>query len=444
MRKITLDVVPDYEQLEDDCPRTTAIAALHGDQTPLTPLEDEFVFPENQSGQTPFYTFTREEVKALNIASEQVYNLLADSLDFLFDEKYRHLIPKFYGQEFIQAYPEFVDYAIYTFQNEHEAIYGRFDIAYDFEQGKVLKFYEGNLDTPTMYYDSVVMQHHLLTRLGQEQAQYNLHQENLARNIRKVLGPQERRIAFLCDTNITEDCITTELLFHTFNDHCDDIVLFSDINQLRYDFSSSRNKWTLDEIEVDVIFALYPWEDMVVDLYAESPNPLKEWRKWADKTRFLEPAWRWFISNKGVWAWLTYLKDVLAADDPALAQFVRDNEAAWQYVIPSYMEKPFWLKDYVRKPLQGRMSNNIGFYENDQLTHETDGFYAGDDCIYQAICPTTSADNGDTRAIVCTWLAPWDQGLALDMESSGIAVREFTGELLQVKHERFMPHIVTD
>ncbi|MGI2897358.1 glutathionylspermidine synthase family protein, partial [Vibrio alginolyticus] len=108
--------------------------------------------------QTPFYRFTREEVKAINIASEQVYNLLVNSLDFLFSEAYKSLIPTFYGREFIEPFPEFVEYAIHTYEQNHEAIYGRFDIAYDFENGKVLKFYEGNLDTPTMYYDSVIMQ----------------------------------------------------------------------------------------------------------------------------------------------------------------------------------------------------------------------------------------------------------------------------------------------
>ncbi|WP_210498925.1 glutathionylspermidine synthase family protein [Vibrio crassostreae] len=442
MTKIELDVVPDYEKLENDCPRTLAIAAVHGDDSPLTPLENEFVFPENKHGKTPFYTFSRDEVRQLNVASEKVYNLLVDSLDFLFSKKYKHLIPFFYGKEFIEAHPEFVDYAAYTFHNNHEAIYGRFDIAYDFGEKKALKFYEGNLDTPTMYYDSVVMQHHLLEALGKKDCQYNLHQENLAKNIRKILGNGEKRIAFLCDTELTEDCITTELLFHTFNDNSDDLAQFADINSLRYDFSFNQGKWTLDDLDIDFVFALYPWEDMVVDLYAERPNPLKEWKKWCDKTRFLEPAWRWFVSNKGVWAWLTHIKDVLAKEDESIAKFVSDNEGAWDYCIPSYMEKPEWLKDYVKKPLQGRMSNNIEFYENDTLTHETEGFYGEDDFIYQEVCPTTSADNGKTRAIVCTWLAPWDKGDKLDMESSGIAVREFTGEVLQVKQERFMPHIV--
>ncbi|MGI2897212.1 hypothetical protein, partial [Vibrio alginolyticus] len=78
----------------------------------------------------------------------------------------------------------------------------------------------------------------------------------------------------------------------------------------------------------------------------------------------------------------------------------------------------------------------------DKLVHETSGFCAEDDFIYQELCPTTSADQGETKAIVCSWLAPWVDGEALDMESSGIAVREFTGEVLQLHKERFMPHIV--
>ncbi|WNW08277.1 glutathionylspermidine synthase family protein [Vibrio alginolyticus] len=442
MRKILLPVTPDYFALEAECPRTSAIALIHGGNTSLTPLEDEFVFPENKDAQTPFYRFTREEVKAINIASEQVYNLLVNSLDFLFSEAYKSLIPTFYGREFIEQFPEFVEYAIHTYEQNHEAIYGRFDIAYDFENGKVLKFYEGNLDTPTMYYDSVIMQDHLVTKLDQANDQYNLHYENLTKTLDRVIGKSPKRVAFLCDTKLTEDCITTELLFHAFNEQTEHLVQFSDINRLVYDFSLNRSTWLLDDLELDYIFALYPWEDMVRDLYAETSNPLLEWHKWSNKTRFMEPAWRWFVSNKGVWAWLTYLKDVLAKEDRVIEAFVTANAEAWQYVIPSFMEKPPHLSHYVKKPLQGRMSNNIEFYHDDKLVHETSGFYAEDDFIYQELCPTTSADQGETKAIVCSWLAPWVDGEALDMESSGIAVREFTGEVLQLHKERFMPHIV--
>lgn len=442
-RKINLNVLPDYDSLDEYCPRTASIAAIHNmsRSDEMSPLEDEFVFPENAQGKTPFYQFSRNEIRNINIATEQVYGVLVDSLDFLFDDKYRHFIPTFYGKDFIESYPEFVNYAIYTFKNNHESIYGRFDIAYDFEQGKVLKFYEGNLDTPTMLFDSVVMNNQLLQRVGDTNAQYNLQYENLARNVQRVVGHQSNKVAFLFDSRITEDCITTELLYSAFNESTNNICLLSDINNLRFDWEMNRPKFTLEDVTVDYIFALYPWEDMVVDFYSDSPNPLNEWRKWADHTRFLEPAWRWFVSNKGAWAWLTYLKDVLAKVDPAVAAYVEKYAEAWQYVIPTYMEKPESLKDYVKKPLQGRMSNNVQFYLNDELVHETGGYYAEDDFVYQEFVPTGSADGGNSKAIVCSWLAPWGEGERLDMESSGLAVREFIGEMLELKKERFMPHV---
>jgi len=444
-RKISLPVLPDYELLEEYCPRTAGVNQVYelANVEEKSSVEDEFVFPENKDGITPFYQFTRNEVREINVATERVYGLLVDSLDFLFSDKYKHLIPKFYGKEWIEKYPEFVEYAIHTFKNNHESIYGRFDIAYDFEKGKVLKFYEGNLDTPTMYFDSVVMNNHLLERLGEGGSQYNLQYENLAKNVSRVLGLSENKIAFLFDSNITEDAITTELLFHAFNDNTSSLCMLSDINKLRYDWELNKPKFTLDDVVVNHIFALYPWEDMVYDFYAEFPNPLKEWKQWADHTRFFEPAWRFFVSNKGVWAWLTYLEEVLAKEDENVAAFIESYLDALEYVIPSYMEKPERLKNYVKKPLQGRMSNNVEFYIDDKLVHETEGYYANDDFIYQEYEPTTSADEGKSKAIVCSWLAPWINGEKLDMESSGIAVREFTGELLEVKKERFMPHIVT-
>lgn len=444
MTKELLRVVPDYDELKDNCPITSAIAEAQGNLSFLTPLEDEFVFPENKDGLTPFYCFSESEVTAINIASEQVYNTLVDSLDFLFSPKYKHLIPKFFGAEFINAYPEFVDYAIHTFEREDPAIYGRFDIAYDFEKKKILGFYEGNLDTPTMYYDSVVMQHHLLTRLGREEEQFNLHQESLTKTLDKVIGsPEKARLGFLCDTDITEDAITVEMLHHAVNDNSDYITQMADINTLKYDFGSPREpKFTLNDIDVTHIFALYPWESMVEDFYRDNINPMKEWEKWTDKIKFMEPAWRWFVSNKGVWAWLTYLKEVLQYEDKAVSKYVADNKESWEYIIPSYVDKPEHLKDYIMKPLQGRMSNNILFYRNNELIHETKGYYSEDDFIYQEIRDTTSADNGKTKAIVCSWLAPWEQGDKMDMQSVGIAVREFTGDVLRVSEERFVPHIM--
>lgn len=444
MTKQLLKVVPDYEELKDNCPITSAIAEAQGDRTFLTPLEDEFIFPENKNGETPFYSFTEDEVTEINIASEQVYNVLVDSLDFLFDNKYKHHIAKFFGKDFINAYPEFVEYAIHTFKREDPAIYGRFDIAYDFENRKILGFYEGNLDTPTMYYDSVVMQHHLLQKLGRETEQFNLHQEELAKTIGKLMGSHENSIiGFLVDTEITEDCITGEILHHAINDNTPYLSQMSDINSLKYDFENPREpKFTLNDMDVSHVFALYPWETMVEDFYEDNINPLKEWQKWTDNTKFMEPAWRWFVSNKGVWAWLTYLQEVLQYEDENIMKYVEDNSEAWQYVIPSYIDKPEELKDYIMKPFQGRMSNNILFFKDDKLVHETEGFYSEDDFIYQEIRDTTSADNGETKAIVCSWLAPWDQGDKMDMQSVGIAVREFTGKVLKVSEERFVPHIM--
>ncbi len=445
MRKVLLNVVPDYEFLEDQCPLTSSLASIQGESTSLTALKDEFIFPENEQGKTPFYTFSEHEITNLNIASEQVYNTLVDSLDFLFDDKYKHYIPKFFGKEFIENYPEFVEYAIHTFKKEHPAIYGRFDIAYDFDKNKIKGFYEGNLDTPTMYYDSVVMQHHLMTKLGREDQQFNIHQELLAKNIKKVMGNNiENRIAFVCDTNITEDSITTEMLYHAVNDNTDFVADFGRIDALNYDFTNAKSTvFTLNDVAVDYVFALYPWEDMVHDFYnLNQLNPLMEWNKWADNTKFLEPAWRWFVSNKGVWAWLTYLKEVLQHEDEKIKNYVDDNAESWDYIIPSYIEKPEHLKDYVMKPLQGRMSNNIMFFKDDVMIHDTDGMYDEDDFMYQKLCMTSSADDGSTSAIVCTWMAPHDKGGPMDMEAAGIAVREFTGKILKVSEERFVPHLM--
>ncbi len=428
------------EEVKQFAPLANSLLGAHDSSS----IEDEFYFPENKEGYTPACYFTEDEVIELNVASEAVYNILVDSLDFLFDKKYENHISKFFGNDLTGKHRHFLEYAKYTYINNHPAIYGRFDIAYDFNDRKVLGFYEGNFDTPNMYFDSSVMQNHILEGAGLSENQYNLHQENLLKNLKKVISQNQAKIAFLASTSITEDVLTTETLYNIINDETDHVPFFANIDSLNLDWTNVRSpEFVLDDTKLDYVFVMYPWEDMVEDFYNAHTNPLLTWKSWADKTKFLEPAWRWFISNKCIWAWVTYLKEVLQHEDDAIKKYVEQNEKGWQYILSSYLEKPDSLVNYVKKPVLGRMSNNISYYINNEIQHDTEGFYdqEGDVFIYQELMDTTALD-GRNKAIVCTWMAPWEDGSALDMESSGIAVREFTGEVLEIKSERFLPHFV--
>ena len=133
-----------------------------------------------------------------------MYGALVDSLELLFT-KYEHLIEHFYGQEFIERYPQFVDYAKHTYFENHEAIGGRFDVAYDFEQGQVRGFYEFNGDTPVMLFESVAMQDWMVTQIGHAEDQSNYWFENLNQQINKVVPPHRgQRVGFFA--NIAKPC----------------------------------------------------------------------------------------------------------------------------------------------------------------------------------------------------------------------------------------------
>lgn len=443
MTKIALNVVPDYDFLEYECPLTYALAMTQSEEYRIGTLKDEFRFPENEYGLTPFYEFDGDESNGISSVSEKVYMLLVKSLSILFSDKYKGLVPKFYGEEFFKQYPEFLDYAVYTYAQKHQPIYGRFDMAYDFNLKKILGVYESNFDTPVMYYDSVVMQNHLVAQIGDENRQYNLHFENLQKNIDSIIGNSPKNIAFLCSTKLTEDCITTETLYHAFNGNPNANCYFGDLLSLEYDFVNKDKKWFVDDLHLDYIYALMPWEEMVELFYEDSINPIKEWRLWADTTKFIEPAWRWYVSNKGVWAWLTYLKEVLALEDDSVKAFVDEHEEAYSYTLKSYIGHNHGMTNYVTKPINGRISNNISFYENGNLIAESEGYYADDTLLYQEMCETGHHDDADTKAIVCSWMSPWmDNPEPLAMEAAGLAVREFNGKILTLKNERFVPHLV--
>ena len=393
-------------------------------------LLDQFFFPQTQQEAMPYYVFKEKEVQGICKASEAVYGALVDSLELLFD-KYADKIPEYYGAEFINEYPEFVEYAKHTYKNNHEAIYGRFDVAYDFENGKVLGFYENNGDTPVMLFESCYMQDWFAQQAGSPEQQSNVWLENLQRYIGKVTKYKNNpKIGILSAMGAIEDSLTSEYLYWALNEHAD--CYLYDFEDLYYDFTHKHQPFHVGDVDFDFIFALQPWEEMVV----ASPDIIAEWREWGDNVQFLEPAWRWFISNKGSLAWIWWLMN-----HSGETEFIEEHKEALNYLLPTYLTAN-GMKDYVTKPLIGRLSNNIQVFKDNEMVYSTEGFYEEMQVVYQAYCEPQSVE-GRGRAIVGVWMAPY--GVEdLKMEASTICLREFDMHVNDIGSERFIPHIVED
>lgn len=392
-------------------------------------LRDQFYYPTMNSNAMPYYCFSEEESKRIAHAAESVYGALVDSLDLLFN-KYEHKIFEFFGADFLGQHQDFIDYARHVYNENHEAIYGRFDIAFDFNSGEVLGVYEFNGDTPVMLFESVVMQNIFAEQIGKGQDQCNYWPENLAASINRIIKPfGEKRIAFLGDMEAIEDALTAEYLRWAFDSYGE--CYLHDISELEYDFLLRDKPFHVKRQQFDYIYMLMPWEEMVEN----SPDIIADWRKWADSVRFFEPAWRWFVSNKGSMAWLWWLMN-----SGLESEFVEQHRDAMAYLLPTFMREPVDMPRYVRKPLMGRLSRNIAIMSNGEVEYETDGDYWDCPMIYQEYCET-GALHERGKAIVGVWMAPYGRE-ALVMEASTLCVREYDDAVTDIGNERFIPHIV--
>lgn len=399
-------------------------------------LESQFAY--HLSGELTLYAFTIEESRAISVACERVYDLLVNSLDILFSKKYSNKIGAFYGKEFIQKHKDFVEYAKYTYENNHEAIYGRFDIAYDFISRKTKGFYEFNGDTPVMLFESTYLQNLMFSKAESHYpiAQNNEYFNAIRKSIYKVTKGKES-VGFFGDSQYIEDALTTESLWNAFMESGEGKFFFGQIEDLEYNILYKNTPFHVGGNELDLVYILMPWEEMV----ESDPGIFSEWKKWGHKTRFLEPAWRWFVANKGIWAWITYLKDVAAIEDPQVAEFINSYQDIHQFLLPSYVEKPDDMVNYVKKPLIGRLSNNIEIYRDGEKEQDSGGMYQDEPMLYQELCIPGGLP-GRNNAILGMWIIPYQEGAPLYMEASNLCIREFDNEILSIKNERFMPHAI--
>ncbi|PSV00918.1 glutathionylspermidine synthase family protein [Photobacterium kishitanii] len=438
-RIVRTDIDFKLEDVANFCPLTYSTFTGIGDKELAEQINDQFFFPVTHTDSMPAYKVTKSECEHIANVSEAMYGLLVDSIGFIFSDKYKHRIKEFYGEGFLGDYPSFVDYAIYTYENNHEAVYGRFDIGFDWEKGEVTKFYEFNGDTPVMIFESVYMQNHYAEKYGDKGAQFNTYFNDLSKSTKRVLGGEDKNVAILGDLEFIEDALTVETMLNVLSDDNKNLVFADSVYNLEYDYRFIKTPFHINDVELDAVFMLYPWEEMV----AGTPDIMNQWHRWCDTTRFFEPAWRWFVANKGVWAWLTEIIEKLQYEDDELKALVNKYSTALPHIPRSYRQNNGEFSDYVQKPLMGRLSSNIKIYHGGDVSYESGGGYGEDDVIYQEYCAPVGV-KGRNNAILGVWMTPWSDGAAMFSEASSLAIREFDSPVLSIANERFIPHVVVE
>lgn len=357
------------------------------------------------------------------------YHFMLHGLQVLFSKSDAEIL-KYYPCEMIEKHGRvFLEYAKSEFFKPgalRGTIGGRFDACLNPDTGKLEGVYELNGDTPVMLFESVNLENLFSTQIsGSAENQFNDWWPNQMQNFQHL---RDKNIGIVCDVNYIEDATTCETIAQMF-DEVGANTFFSDLRHLVYDPSNLSVPFYIEGSAnvPDVIFILHPWEEMVM----YSPEIIANYRFWGPHLKFLEPAWRWFMSHKGFMVFLTeWLKD------PKIKELYGDVRH-----LPTYFTPDSFDGTYVAKPVHGRLSQNIKVFVGGEVKHETGGQYNGIPEVFQEYRPPYKLGDG-RNFIVGGWISGGNT--INDTKVATLCFREFDGAVLDLQNERFISHVVDD
>jgi glutathionylspermidine synthase len=343
-----------------------------------------------------YYEFTMAQVDQLEKATNDLFEMCLKAVQHVIDN---NLFEK------MCIDPMMVELILTSWENEEASVYGRFDFGYDgINPPKMLEF---NADTPTSLYEGSVVQWNWLQEVFKEKDQFNSIHERLIDYWKSCLEYFDDEVLHFTSVDTIEDFTTTEYLrdtafqagLRTKYVKLDDIGWDEDARE----FVDENNEVILN------IFKLYPWEWLISEEFG--PHILEA----KDVTRWIEPAWKSILSNKGI---LPILWE-LFPDHPNL--------------LPAYFDNPHFMSDYVEKPIYSREGANVSIYRNRELSTSVGGEYGEEGYIYQKLYDLPNFDMN--YPIIGSWV--------IGGESAGIGIRESTTEITD-NLSRFIPHIINN
>lgn len=338
------------------------------------------------------YQFSSEQIDELEAATEELHQLCLEAVDrIITEERYPQLsIPQ-----------EFFEICRQSWKNGEPSLYGRFDFRYDgVNPPKLLEY---NADTPTALLEASIVQWTWLEEVFPQADQFNSIHEKLLEQLQQIyfrLHPSRRYLHFTCERDSEEDLGTVEYLrdvaiqagFETKHLYIDEIG-WNSAEQFFCD---------LEDLPIQVLFKLYPWEWMIHDEFGQLL--LKE------PMLLLEPAWKMILSNKAI---LPILWE-LFPDHPNL--------------LPAYFDPTPLAHPYISKPIFSREGANIIIYYGDRI-QQTEGIYEDEPLIYQAYWELPKFDHD--YPVIGSWI--------IGDRAAGIGIREDRTAITQ-DTSKFVPH----
>jgi glutathionylspermidine synthase len=380
----------------------------------------------------PFYAISEVGMQRIQHTATKAYEVMLNALDYAFAN--RDMLFKHFDCEMLrsQAGRAFVDYAAWTYEQKSmlgQSLYSRFDFAIDPVAEAVTGIYELNADTPTMLFESTVLQSHLLGQHYDIESQSNDWYEGVTNALKECYVNKSHRIGVVFDSEYVDDSATCEIIAQALDQFGNAMMV--DIRALGFESLRIDKPFEAYGITLDGMFVLVPWEDMV----EKHPESILQWERWCTNVAVMEPAYKWFMTNKGIFSLITELQEAGMFDTQGVP------------FIPTYLGSIRFAAERqwcVRKPKVGRMSGNVQIIDETGTTvQETDGPYESENMVYQQYVKPGSLVEG-RNFLGGVWMSPQAAKWGKLANATGFAIREFGSAVNDFDEEQFMPHVIID
>jgi glutathionylspermidine synthase len=343
--------------------------------------------------ETAYYSFGPEEIDGIEKATGELWEMCLDAVQHVID---KHLYPDFHIPE------QFAGYIERSWTEDYPALYGRFDLAYNQGQLKLLEF---NADTPTSLFEAGIIQWLWLQDFNKEMDQFNSIHERLVGHWRFLIDHlRSHTIHFTCLKQTLEDLTNLEYIRDcAIQAGLDTKLVFLDDIGWNPEIKVFVD---LENLPIKSIFKLYPWEWLIGDEFG--PNLLSD----KNESLWIEPAWKMILSNKAIL--------------PVLWKLFPDHP----HLLPAYICQQE-MNQYVKKPLLSREGSNVEIVVNGIRIQATGGEYGMEGFIYQEYFPLPDFDQN--YPVIGSWV--------IGQYPAGIGIRE-SRNLITDNFSRFIPHLI--
>jgi glutathionylspermidine synthase len=358
------------------------------------------------------YAFTLRQIEEdLEESSTELHEMCRQAVDRIISSE--HLMER------LGVPREHWDLVANSWSDGDPEFYGRFDLVYDGDGPAQLLEY--NADTPTSVFESASFQWGWLEdciasgRLPATADQFNRVFEAMVERFRETLDPGTD-VHFASAEGNVEDYATVEAIAYAARD-AGMGAHYVPIDKIGL---TDAGQFADDESRViGTLFALYPWEDMLRDRFADAIA--------GSRCRMIEPAWKALVSNKGI---LAVLWDMFEDHPNLLPAFFEEDFMAGAPAVTRSSEA--LDRGIVRKPLFSREGASLTIESEGRILERAeDRTYDEYPMVVQAYRELPLFDG--FRPVLGTWM--------VGRACVGLGIREDQSRITQ-NLSRFKPHYI--